>query len=65
MAQKNFDYTKKAAELEEIVAKLQDPEIQIDEATKLHTAGLKLVEELEGYLGQAEITINRHMSSSE
>lgn len=65
MAQKDFDYTKKAAELEEIVTKLQDPEIQIDEATRLHAAGLKLVEELESYLQQAEITINKHASDGE
>lgn len=65
MAQKDFDYTKKAAELEEIVTRLQDPEIQIDEATKLHAAGLKLVEELENYLQQAEITINKHVAGSE
>ena len=65
MAQKDFDYTKKAAELEEIVTKLQDPEIQIDEAARLHAAGLKLVEDLESYLQQAEITINKHVSDSE
>jgi len=61
----DFDYRAKAEELERIVAELQNPDIQIDEATKLHAAGLKLVEELETYLNQAEIIVKKHVSSSE
>jgi exodeoxyribonuclease VII small subunit len=60
-----FDYGRKAAELEETIAKLQAPDIQIDEATKLHVAGLKLVDELEAYLNQAEITVKKRMMDSE
>ncbi|HEY4161372.1 MAG TPA: exodeoxyribonuclease VII small subunit [Candidatus Saccharimonadales bacterium] len=60
-----FDYRAKAEELEHIVAELQNPDIQIDEATKLHAAGLKLVEELETYLNQAEIIVRKHVASSE
>jgi exodeoxyribonuclease VII small subunit len=60
MAKNEFDYRKKAMELEEVVAKLQNPDIQIDEATKLHEAGLKLVTELEAYLAQAEIVVKKH-----
>jgi len=60
-----FDYAKKAAELEQIVANLQDPDIQIDEATKLHAAGLKLVKELETYLNQAEIVVKKHVADDE
>ena len=56
-----FDYRKKAAELEAIVADLQNPDIQIDEATKLHAAGLKLVAELEAYLNQAEVAVKKHL----
>ena len=59
---KDFDYRKKAAELEEIVTKLLDAGIQIDEATALHAAGLKLVEELETYLNQAENTVKKHLA---
>lgn len=55
-----FDYSEKAAELERILSDLQDPDIQIDQATKLHAAGLKLVEELEAYLKQAENEVRKH-----
>lgn len=63
MAKKNeaFDYRAKAEELERIVVALQDPDIEIDEATKLHAAGLKLVGELEAYLNQAEIEVQKHI----
>lgn len=57
-----FDYRKKADELEKIVAELQNPDIQIDEATKLHAAGLKLIEEIETYLNQAEIEVKKHVA---
>ncbi len=57
-----FKYRDKAAELENLVAQLQDPDIQIDEATKLHTAGLKLIAELETYLKQAEVEVRRHVA---
>jgi exodeoxyribonuclease VII small subunit len=57
-----FDYRRKSQELEDIVSKLQNPEIQIDEATKLHAAGLKLIDELEVYLNQAEIEVNKHIA---
>jgi exodeoxyribonuclease VII small subunit len=57
-----FDYRAKAIELEKIVADLQNPDIQIDEATKLHAAGLKLVTELEGYLQQAEVEVKKHIA---
>ncbi len=57
-----FDYRTKALELEHIVAELQNPDIQIDEATKLHAAGLKLIGELEAYLNQAEIEVKRHVA---
>lgn len=56
----DFDYQAKAAELEALLTKLQDADIQIDEATKLHTAGLKLVGELEAYLKQAENEVRKH-----
>ena len=68
MAQKSkaqsepFDYRAKAAELEAVVAQLQNPDIQIDEATRLHAAGLKLIGELEAYLNQAEVEVKRHVA---
>lgn len=59
--QMGFDYRKKSEELEKIVGQLQDPDIQIDEAVKLHAAGLKLIGELESYLKQAEVEIKKHV----
>ena len=46
------------------MAALQNPDIQIDEATKLHADGLKLVGELETYLNQAEITVKKHVADA-
>lgn len=60
-----FNYREKAEELERIVAALQSPDIEIDEATKLHVEGLKLVGELEAYLNQAEIMVKKHVSDKE
>lgn len=60
----DFDYRTKAEELEKIVTALQNPDIQIDEATKLHADGLKLVSELEAYLNQAEITVKKHVADA-
>jgi len=62
MAEKKFDYRTKAAALEYVVAKLQNPDIQIDEATKLHADGLKLIAELEAYLNQAEAEVKKHLN---
>lgn len=57
-----FDYQSKSAELTRIVADLQNPDIDIAEATKLHAAGLKLVAELESYLEKAEIEVRKHVA---
>lgn len=57
-----FDYRAKAEELEQVVSDLQDPDIQIDDATKLHAAGLKLIGELENYLKQAEVEVQKHVA---
>jgi exodeoxyribonuclease VII small subunit len=65
MTTKKFDYTAKARELDEVLARLQDPDIQVDEATKLYDAGLKLVDEIEAYLNQAENTVRKHVATSE
>ncbi len=61
MKKNDFDYTAKAAELERVVAELQSPDIQIDEAVRLHADGLKLIAELEAYLKQAEIDVRKHV----
>ena len=58
----DFNYAAKAAELERVVTELQNPDIDIALATKLHTAGLKLVDELEAYLKSAEIVVRKHVA---
>jgi exodeoxyribonuclease VII small subunit len=57
-----FDYQSKSAELEQIITDLQNPEIDIAEATKLHAAGLKLIGELETYLEKAQIEVRKHVA---
>lgn len=63
MADKKFDYRAKAAALDEVVAGMQNPDIQIDEATKLHAQGLKIIAELETYLTQAEVEVKKRLST--
>jgi exodeoxyribonuclease VII small subunit len=58
-----FDYQAKSAELEQILVRLQDADIAVDEAGKLHAAGLLLVKELEAYLKQAENEVRRHVAT--
>jgi len=62
MAEKKFDYGKKATELEQVLADLRDPDIQIDQATKLHAKGVALIAEIEAYLKQAENEVQRHVA---
>ena len=57
-----FDYQAKALELETLLTDLQNPNIQIDAATKLHTKGIALTKELEIYLQQAELEVRKHIS---
>lgn len=57
-----FDYRAKTRELDEVVAALQDADITVDEATKLHAKGVALIAELETYLKQAEIEIKKHVA---
>jgi exodeoxyribonuclease VII small subunit len=59
MARKDFDYGKQVTELEQVVAALQEPTVQLDEAIKLHATGLKLIEELEDYLSQVDAVVKK------
>lgn len=47
--------------LDEILSLLEDPNIDLDEALKLHDEGLKLVTELEKYLQQVKQKISTHI----
>lgn len=55
-----FDYAAKTAELETVLASLQDADVDIEEAGKLYSKGLELVGEIETYLKQAENTVQKH-----
>lgn len=48
------NYQQKKQKLSDILEKLQDSEIDIDEALKLHDQAKKLVKDLEEYLGVVE-----------
>ncbi len=58
MAEKK-DYQALSLELDEVLAALQQPGIQVDEAVKLYEKGLKLITRLEKHLGEAENTIEK------
>lgn len=53
------DYQALHLELDEVLAQLQQPGIQVDEAVKLYEQGLRLIEALEGSLRQAENKIEQ------
>ena len=55
-----FDYASKMAELEEVLASLQDSALSVDNALQLHKKGNELVLELENYLKEAEVVIRKH-----
>lgn len=56
---KTKDYQALNLELENILAALQQPNIQVDEAVKLYDQGLKLIAQLEQHLSEAENTIQK------
>lgn len=56
---KTIDYAAANLALEEVLTKLQQPGLQVDEAVKLYEEGLKLIRELEGYLATAENKIEQ------
>ncbi len=60
-----FDYTAKTAELEAVLAKLQDSATPLDEAMKLHTTGQKLVGEIEDFLKLAKNEVHKHLAKAE
>ena len=59
MAKENTDYSSLSIELGDILAKLQQPGIQIDEAITMYEKGIELIQKLEGHLEQAENKIEQ------
>lgn len=55
--QKN--YQELSAELDEVLATLQNSEVHVDEAVKLYERGLQLVAQLEKRITQTENTIKK------
>lgn len=59
MPEKTFNYQKKSAELEEIIASLEAGTLDIDEALKAYEKAQKILSELEAYLKTAENKITK------
>ena len=60
--QDSFDYAAKTAELENVLEQLQNPEVSLDEAMKLHEQGKVLVAALEDFLKHAENTVKKQLA---
>lgn len=59
MTKKNPDYQELNHMLDEVLTKLQQPDVHVDEAVKLYEEGLQLIQQLEAHLQQAENTIQQ------
>ena len=59
MPTKTKDYQELSLELDEVLAKLQQPDVQVDAAVKLYEQGLQLIEQLEKQLATAENKIEQ------
>ncbi len=59
MATKKTDYQSLSRELDEILAKLQSVDLDIDEAVKAYERGMTIAKELESYLKTAENKITK------
>ena len=59
------DYQALSEQLETVLAKLQAPDVRVDEAVKLYEEGLKLIAALEKHLEQAENKIEKLKSQSQ
>lgn len=59
------NYQQLSAELEEILAKLQSADLDIDDAVKAYERGMAIAEELELYLKDAENKITKIKASFE
>jgi exodeoxyribonuclease VII small subunit len=56
---KTKDYQALSLELDDVLAALQQPGIQVDEAVKLYDKGLQLIVQLEKHLDEAENMIQK------
>lgn len=59
MTKQSPDYQSLNLELESVLARMQQPDVSIDDAVKLYEQGLRLISELETSLEQAENKIEQ------
>ena len=52
-------YQDLSVQLDDVLARLQQPDVQVDEAVKLYEQGLTLITQLETHLAQAENKIEQ------
>jgi len=52
-------YQELSSELDNVLAKLQQPDIAVDDAVKLYEQGMKLAAELEKHITTAENTLQK------
>lgn len=60
---KQIEYKALSSELDDIVAKLQSGDIDVDEAIELYKRGAVIIKELEKYLTSAENSITKVKAS--
>jgi len=64
MTKTTIDYATTLAELESVLAKLQDGETSLDDAIALHKKGKELVATLQEYLKDAEIVVKKQVAGN-
>jgi exodeoxyribonuclease VII small subunit len=59
MPKQTPDYQTMQTALDEVLRKLQQPDVRVDEAITLYEEGLKLTKQLSDYLANAENTLEK------
>jgi len=59
MATKKTDYKVLSTELDEVLSRLQSPDLGVDEAVKAYERGMEIAKELETYLKKAKNTVTK------
>lgn len=59
MASKKTDYKTLSTDLDEILNRLQSADLNVDEAVALYERGMKIAQELESYLQDAENKVSK------
>jgi exodeoxyribonuclease VII small subunit len=59
MAAKKIDYKKLSAELDEVVARLQSADLDVDQAVQAYERGMAITKDLETYLQQTSNKVTK------